>query len=353
LDAIDTIPSRNPFARALRQVMLHLPSRDARKAVSRRARTEIHFGPSGISVHRGQSLDRPLAAAAETHRSLGAIAAQLGPRERFVISFSEPFCFMRNAMIPASALVDARPILNLEMERITPFKRTDVVDVYSIDPNRQGPDAVVRHALVRRSELEAYRQQLGPKLRNLVAVAFRDSDAAALPQLLDADGRVFGANRERFWVRSMLAGVAAVLLISAATAYLAHRQINGAQAQIDDAVPLLQAKAKAIREKTDQAAKQNAFADSIIQQRKNALSVTRVWEELTKQIPDGAWVQALVVNEQTGRVDGLADNPEELISILERSEMLSDVKFASPLIRNPGETKSQFSISFSLEGPKT
>ena len=74
-----------------------------------------------------------------------------------------------------------------------------------------------------------------------------------------------------------------------------------------------------------------------------------VIEELSRILPDDAYVNGISID--TGRVvaDGAAAAPEPLIALFEASPHFSNVSFNAPVFRNPGEAKSRFSIKLELE----
>ncbi len=351
MEPVNAIVQTNPFLKWLRQIVMLFPERDARKQLARRTRTEINLGPDGVTVHRGQLLGTVLNAPIATFDQLVQVQNLLGAKERFVLSVSEPSCFMRDVLLPAGAASEAESILKLDIERLTPFKRGDVVDVCSIVRKGGSLQVIVRHGLLKRSAMRQFMEQLGTKAKNLQAIAFRQPEEPAWQHVLTPAGDAFGAKSESFWSRLALAAAGLFVLAAVGIGVRAHWQMDAKLALLDAEIPTLQAKAKTVREKIDAIKAEQSLVNSLAQQRETALRVTRIWEELTNKIPDSSWVQALSVGQDGGRIDGLADNAEDLIALLERSSLLSDVKFASPLVKNPGELKTQFSISFKLEAP--
>ncbi|PID73453.1 MAG: hypothetical protein CSB33_03535 [Desulfobacterales bacterium] len=72
--------------------------------------------------------------------------------------------------------------------------------------------------------------------------------------------------------------------------------------------------------------------------------------ELTRQIPENAWVTELHITEAMGRITGEAENAADLIGLLEDSPLMKQVVFTSAITRTR-EGKERFSIRFEPERP--
>jgi len=73
-----------------------------------------------------------------------------------------------------------------------------------------------------------------------------------------------------------------------------------------------------------------------------ALSVLR---DLSKEIPDGAWLDRLAITDKGGDIEGYADSASALIPLLAASPLLKDVAFLSPITKGK-DGKEKFRIGF-------
>ncbi len=70
-----------------------------------------------------------------------------------------------------------------------------------------------------------------------------------------------------------------------------------------------------------------------------------ILNEVTRRLPDSSWLVQFNLREQQLRVAGYADNPANLIRLLEQSPTLSNVRFTSPVTKDPREQKDRFNLS--------
>ena len=78
--------------------------------------------------------------------------------------------------------------------------------------------------------------------------------------------------------------------------------------------------------------------------KRGGLHLTHLVEELSRLLPDDAFLEALTIDGKSMVIEGQATSPEGLISRLEASPLLSNVAFAAPVYRNPADAQSHFSI---------
>ena len=75
-----------------------------------------------------------------------------------------------------------------------------------------------------------------------------------------------------------------------------------------------------------------------------ALSVLR---DLSKEIPEGAWLDKLTFTDKGGEIEGHADSASALIPLLAASPLLKDVAFLSPITKDK-DGKERFRIGFKI-----
>ena len=81
--------------------------------------------------------------------------------------------------------------------------------------------------------------------------------------------------------------------------------------------------------------------------RRRRATVLNVLHDLTKAIPEGAWVNRLTIAEKGGDIEGYADSASALIPLLAASPLLKDVAFLSPITKDK-DGKERFRIGFSF-----
>lgn len=331
-----------------RNVLALIPERDGRKQVNRKTTTEVHLSEDGWSLHHNQTLGTPLNAASSTGESAGETTAGLRRRQLFILSFSEPNVLTRDVRLPAASMIDADQILALDTERISPFKRSEYFGLWSHNTS-SAANPSIRHAVLKKSMINNILASLGARASDVACIAIRDAGGVAWQRMLAADGNNFGYHREKSWQRASAAAAVAAVAAGILVAVIGHNRIDSALDSTNAELLVAEEKAKAVRQQITRLLAENKKTEAVTTMRSSALIPTRLFEEISGQLPDSAWIQSFTIRGTTVQIEGQAQNAEALIALLEKSPLLKDVKFASPILRYPGETKSRFAVSFGLD----
>jgi general secretion pathway protein L len=325
---------------------------DSRTAANVETRTEIALGADGGSLYRNQPLSLQLQHSflVATATDIVELAAQLRQNERFVLSFTDPACFTREATLPAQVMHHAEEILALDIERLTPFRRDEVLSLWSLS-NASMP-ARLRHAVIKKSAVHLTLAQLDSNKANLVALAVRGPGESAWPSLIEHDGSPFGARQQKRWQKISAIAFALLFATGLGLSYMAEKRIRTALSDIQSAIADVQPKAMAVRADLDAEAVANQKAVALMNARSNSTSIIGLWTELTHIMPDDTWLQSVSVKGNSVLVEGFARDAEKLIPAMEDSVIFSNVKFAAPLVQNPSDQKVRFSIAFDVGKPE-
>ncbi len=87
--------------------------------------------------------------------------------------------------------------------------------------------------------------------------------------------------------------------------------------------------------------------DAINALRQRHLPVLSILRDLSKEIPDGAWLDRLSFTDKGGEIEGYADSASALIPLLAASPLLKDVAFLSPITKGK-DGKEKFRIGFKV-----
>jgi Tfp pilus assembly protein PilN len=90
-----------------------------------------------------------------------------------------------------------------------------------------------------------------------------------------------------------------------------------------------------------------AKIDAINTLRQRHVPVLSVLLDLSKEIPEGAWLDRLAFTDKGGEIEGYADSASALIPLLAASPLLKDVAFLSPIIKGK-DGKEKFRIGFKV-----
>jgi general secretion pathway protein L len=87
--------------------------------------------------------------------------------------------------------------------------------------------------------------------------------------------------------------------------------------------------------------------DAINTLRQRHVPVLSVLLDLSKEIPEGAWLDRLAITDKGGDIEGHADSASALIPLLAASPLLKDVAFLSPITKGK-DGKERFRIGFKV-----
>lgn len=87
--------------------------------------------------------------------------------------------------------------------------------------------------------------------------------------------------------------------------------------------------------------------DAINTLRQRHVPVLGVLLDLTKEIPEGAWLDRIAITDKGGEIEGYADSASALIPLLAASPLLKDVAFLAPITKGK-DGKERFRIGFKV-----
>ena len=79
------------------------------------------------------------------------------------------------------------------------------------------------------------------------------------------------------------------------------------------------------------------------------LEVVKAWEELSRILPDTAFLTDLTIKDERVEIAGFSEKPATLIGSIEASALFQRAQFTSPVVKVPGFTGDNFHISFEQE----
>lgn len=87
--------------------------------------------------------------------------------------------------------------------------------------------------------------------------------------------------------------------------------------------------------------------DAINTLRQRHLPVLSILGDMTKEIPEGAWLDRIAITDKGGDIEGYANSASALIPLLAASPLLKDVAFLSPITKGK-DGKERFRIGFKV-----
>ncbi len=259
-------------------------------------------------------------------------------------------CFARIVELPARAESNFGRILQLDMERTTPFRSADVLTAHHTAPDipASAGKRAVKHLIVKRKSIEPLFQEM-----RMIGIepAFADcwegdgSKPAQVDFLLQP-----GSTRQPRGPQAaqVLAGLAIVLAISAAGIWT-YRHQSTLEA-LERRTQMARAEADTVRRAVAASQTASAQLEAMTELMRNRLPVVRIIEELTVLIPDDAWVSDLRIDGETIELSGFARSAAALVPIMENSPLFREAGFMAPVIFDNAEGKERFSLRVRLNG---
>jgi general secretion pathway protein L len=303
-------------------------------------------GLSNAELSRPQApLDRPAALAwvAKRRRRWGALM-------RVDVALPASCCLVRRRQVPAAAADRIGDVLSLEIERATPFRTGDIRQAWCVI----GP-ALSDQAGLQVMHVIAKRRLVDPMLAEAGNAGVRVSAV----DVVGPDGGRIGVNLLSCgetplslagWLNRAI-GIAGVLLVlvSAAVAVVAMQRQDDALARLEAENNTARKEAQAARKRVQDADSLSERIGLLRQRRAEGPRVAAVWEEVTRRLPDTAWLTNLKVENDTVWIDGYARSASELVGVIAASPMFGGVALSAPVVREEGRASERFQIRMKVE----
>jgi len=108
--------------------------------------------------------------------------------------------------------------------------------------------------------------------------------------------------------------------------------------------------AQAVRKRLQDADSLSERIGALRLRRAEGVRVIALWEEVTRLLPDTAWLTDVRVENEVLWIDGYARSASELVGIVARSPMFSGVALSAPVVREEARASERFQIRMKIEG---
>ncbi|WP_421569181.1 PilN domain-containing protein [Stenotrophomonas sp. PD6] len=254
----------------------------------------------------------------------------------------------RPLRLPAAAAPRLRDVVGFEIDRQTPFEASQVhYDVRELDTLPDG-QLQVELVVIPRQALEQWSQQAGTWTQQLAGVDADDGSGQPLGvNLLPPTQRRVTHDPMRRW--NLLLGCATLVLLALAGNQLLDNRQAGAdrlREQVDRAAHdarRVAAQRQQLQELVDGA----AFLEG---KRGAHASTVELWNELTRLLPDGTYLEKLSVEGNTLQLIGLSREASQLVSLLQDSPLWRKVNLTGVLQADGGAAgRDRFTLTAELQ----
>jgi general secretion pathway protein L len=312
----------------------------------------------GVGVRSGRRL-RPIvtvalggAERAVAERSLEAVLARIDAADyRVVLALDAAQALRRHLVLPRAVEPELAEVLELEIERHTPFRAEQVYFFYRADRMAAGEKSLaVTLVVVPRQAVDPLIERLethGLAPEAVTLSGERLKPGAAARRLTAAPSRVWQGAGGR-WLRWM-AGLALALAVAAAASPLLRLKwaagdlavaVDNARREAD-ATLALQGEMRQLASGLRVVAEAKAIAPSPL----------RVLDDLSRLLPDDSWLARLDVAAGAVTVEGSTADSAALVRRIEASPRFGPVSYLSPVARDPGGAFETFNLSIEIRAP--
>ncbi|RMD62076.1 MAG: hypothetical protein D6826_08310, partial [Alphaproteobacteria bacterium] len=148
-------------------------------------------------------------------------------------------------------------------------------------------------------------------------------------------------------------GLGAAALAVVAALYLPLQAKRTALAEVEDELRAARAAAGEVERLRRQVEDLRTRSNFVLDQRRRKRTITEILDEVTRRLPDHTWVLKFGVRGERLVLSGYSAKPSSLISLLEESEMLSDVRFSSPVTMDQKIGLERFNLTATVTPRET
>lgn len=234
----------------------------------------------------------------------------------------------------------------IDIQSATPLDPADVIILFASNVQELPGQ---RYFVVKRQVLEPLIKAVEGVPANVASIALQ-TEHGLLEMEPDSYRHLMSrAKRNAFMRKAAIAALATCLVGTAATfAHAQWRYARGAQ-QLDTAIESLDADVKEVRALSERRKEQIQQIASVREQKQQAVPVIKIWEELSRVIPDDAWASDLSINGGKIRVTGFSQSAAGLIAALDASPLFRGPTFSAPVVKSPEMDRERFTIDMELQ----
>lgn len=317
-------------------------------------RLTLRVGASPVALRfaspDGKSFAEPISADELSASSIDEALARRGLRRgatRIVVEIPREAFFLRRFDIPAAARANLPRLLAVELERKTPLRAADVLHGHAASPVSSGDKIAVEHWILRRDLLARAIEGSGLSIDDVDAVEPQwPPDAPTRAPSMRVRPQAEASHWEGRAAIALAALGAALIVIGVVVTIW---RLDAAAADLDARIAELSGRAAQVRKIADRAASESRLLAILHEERDKFPSFADLWEEISRVLPDGAFLTELRLsegrdNERLVDLVGFADSAASLPALFDRSPQFVDARLTAPITPDPTEKKEGFSL---------
>jgi general secretion pathway protein L len=281
---------------------------------------------------------------AQARRALSQLRAHIRPkRSRIQVGIAPEQVLRRTIGLPVSVVENLREVLELELDRHTPFRPGEVYFGHRIAGfEDDGKRVLVELAVVPRrlaDRVLAIARALGFKPERLGIAGEDGIDFMRGEQEGDAET----PGQSRVARIGLGVGLALLLLLPLLALKFTERREEARVAELREQA----ASTDTLRKEVEMLLKRNR---ELPLRKQTGPSLMAVLDELATILPDGTWVAELRLEGSKLMLVGYSASASALIAVIEESDLFSGADFASPVMPDPALRAERFHLTATVKG---
>lgn len=278
--------------------------------------------------------------AAETPELAGRLRRMDGP---VVLVLPEDLAMRPVLTLPGTAERSLDQVLDVEIERLTPFKAADVAVARDV---RAAPDGQIRVGLtiVPRARIDAFTGPLGGAgvaVAHVIADRARIEQAPALSLTRETADAV---GRSNAWIPALV--TTSLLIAALASPFVAQEQrLRARHAELERLAPQVEAARHLAKQVETARSRERARQDFL----RSRSSMTVLLEQATRALPDHTWLVSLQVGNGRLTLEGRSLEATSLVTLLNAAPGLRDARFDAPVTRDPATGADRFRLGAAID----
>jgi general secretion pathway protein L len=277
-----------------------------------------------------------------------------GPLMRVDVALPAGRCLIRHRKVPVAAVERIPDVLALEVERTTPFGMEDIRHAWRVIGPAPLDDASLQvlHVIAKRRLIDPLLAEARSMRVPISAVDVVGAEDDRMGFNLVSRGEAAPSLARRLsW--AIATSAALLVLVCAATVVVAVQRQDQALAQLEMETSAARKEAQAVRKRLQDADSLSERIGALRLRRVEGIRVIALWEEVTRLLPDTAWLTNVRVENDTLWIDGYARSAAELVGTIARSPMFSSVALSAPVVREEARASERFQIRMKIESAGT
>ena len=264
-----------------------------------------------------------------------------------VVLLSPADLLLRRISLPVHVKENLARVLELEMDRLTPFSSADLYFDFRLLPNTVREQISVELAVVRRSAVDPWLGTLKDLKASPGVLAWPGAwrDANLLPR--DARARKPQAG---LWMRRILWTLLGSLVLAVLVTPLWQKRAiaielleRGAKARIEAE------KVSTLRRALETDSKSASY---ILERKREYRYLVELMRKVTELLPDNSWISQLDYVDGDVQLRGESPQSTALIELLAKEPSFRSISFRSPVVGVPNTDRERFHIGFQFATPK-